>query len=337
MLKRALCHLCAAVLLSAASASAAETVLRIGSHLQARTTAISEVVLPWLAAVRADVGDQITFREYWGGSLGRHAEKQLELVQSGVLDIGYVLPAYSSGQFPELGLFELPYFFESAEVAGLVGWSLYERGQLRGFEQVRLLGLFTTEPAGLFLRTPVASLNDLHGLKVRSIGAIHNRWLEAFGAAAQTMNPIDMNQALSRGMLDGGIQGWSGMRTFDSFPLVKQAWTVPLGTTAFLLLINRNTWERLAPEVREAMLRHGGPALARASALAFRRFGERIEAELLQENRVAIRAPDISMGVRQRSQALHQVWIERTPDGRQVYEAAVDLRDLLATDLATGD
>ncbi|MEM9184569.1 MAG: hypothetical protein AAGB27_15550, partial [Pseudomonadota bacterium] len=153
-------------LLSAVPTCSGETVLRIGSHLQARTTAISEIVLPWLAAVRAEVGDQVTFQEYWGGSLGRHADKQMELVQSGVLDIGYVVPAYTSGQFPELGIFELPYFFESAEVAGLVGWSLYEQEKLSGFDRVHLLGLFTTQPAGLFMRTPVTHVEELRGLKV---------------------------------------------------------------------------------------------------------------------------------------------------------------------------
>ncbi len=332
------CLMMAAVMLCVATASSAEPVLRIGSHLQARTIGISEIILPWLSAVRADLGDTVTFQEYWGGSLGRHPDKQLELVQSGVLDIGWILPAYTSGQFPELGLFELPYLFESAEVAGLVGWSLYEQEQLSGFDQVRLLGFFTTEPAGLFMRTPVAGLEDLAGLKVRSLGAIHNNWLAVFGAAAQTMNPIDMNQALSRGMLDGGIQGWSGMRTFDSFPLVSQAWSVPLGTTAFLLLINQSSWDRLPPEAREAMLRHGGPTIARDSAAAFRRFGEKIQADLKQEQRVQILAPDADANARsrKRSEAIHRIWIESTPNGEQVYTTAAALRDSLSQEIGSG-
>ncbi|MEM7708510.1 MAG: TRAP transporter substrate-binding protein DctP [Pseudomonadota bacterium] len=324
----------AVTLLSAVPSCRGDTIIRIGSHLQARTTAISKIVLPWLEAVRAEVGDQVTIREYWGGSLGRHADKQMELVQSGVLDIGYVVPAYTSGQFPELGIFELPYFFESAEVAGLVGWSLYEQEKLSGFDRVHLLGIFTTQPAGLFMRTPVTRVEDLRGLKVRSLGAIHNSWLEAFGAAAQTMNPIDMNQSLSRGMLDGGIQGWSGMRTFDSFPLVDQAWSVPLGTTAFLLLINQQSWERLPEPVRKAMRKHGGPALARASALAFQAFGERIQSDLRRENRVAIVAPDegIEAEFRRRSKDIHRAWAMRTPTGSEIFDAATRLRDDLLSD-----
>ena len=48
-----------------------------------------------------------------------------------------------------------------------------------------------------------------------------------------------MNQALDRDIVDGGIQGWSGMRTFGSFPLVEQAWDIPVGTTPFVSLTSR--------------------------------------------------------------------------------------------------
>ncbi|GIR82315.1 MAG: hypothetical protein CM15mP84_00630 [Cellvibrionales bacterium] len=92
----------------------------------------------------------------------------------------------------------------------------------------------------------------MDGYKIRAVGAIHSDWLNTLGAAAQTMSAIDMNQALDRDIVDGGIQGWSGMRTFGSFPLVEQAWDIPVGMTPFLLLINEESWQRQPASVQRA-------------------------------------------------------------------------------------
>ncbi|MBR9796184.1 MAG: C4-dicarboxylate ABC transporter substrate-binding protein, partial [Gammaproteobacteria bacterium] len=78
----------------AGGAFAAENTLRIGSHLNPRSTGISEVIKPWADAVRAEAGDALTIVEYWGGSLGKSPAKQFELVRSGVLDIAWILPGY---------------------------------------------------------------------------------------------------------------------------------------------------------------------------------------------------------------------------------------------------
>ena len=53
----------------AGGAFAAENTLRIGSHLNPRSTGISQVIKPWVDAVQAEAGDAVTIVEYWGGSL----------------------------------------------------------------------------------------------------------------------------------------------------------------------------------------------------------------------------------------------------------------------------
>ena len=125
---------------------AAENTLRMGSYINSRSTGISEVIQPWADAVRAEVGDAVTIVEYWGGSLGKSPAKQFELVRSGVLDIAWILPGYTPGQFPEMGLFELPFLFDTALEAATVGWQLYDAGLLTGFDGVRLIGFSARPP-----------------------------------------------------------------------------------------------------------------------------------------------------------------------------------------------
>jgi TRAP-type C4-dicarboxylate transport system substrate-binding protein len=308
----------------AGGAFAAENTLRIGSHLNPRSTGISQVIKPWVDAVRAEAGDAVTIVEYWGGSLGKSPAKQFELVRSGVLDIAWILPGYTPGQFPEMGLFELPLLFDSSLEAATVGWQLYDAGLLKGFDGVRLIGFFSTAPNGLFMRRPIDTPLELGGLKIRALGAIHSDWLNTLGAAAQTMSGVDMNQALDREIVDGGIQGWSGMRTFGSFPLVDQAWDIPVGTTPFLLLINEQSWQQQPTSVQHAMLKHGGLGIARSSGQAYAAINQQIRAALAEAGQPALMAPDEStqQALVDRSQALHDAWMTASIDRETTYLAA---------------
>ena len=192
---------------------------------------------------------------------------------------------------------------------------------------MRLIGFFSTAPNGLFMRRSIDTPLAMDGYKVRAIGAIHSDWLNSLGAAAQTMSAIDMNQALDRDIVDGGIQGWSGMRTFGSFPLVEQAWDIPVGTTPFLLLINEQSWQRQPASVQHAMLKHGGLGIARSSGQAYAAINQQIRAALAEAGQPAIMAPDEStqQALVDRSQALHNAWMTASSDRETTYRAAQTL------------
>ncbi len=308
--------------------ASAQQTLRVGSYVTDRSIGISRVIKPWVDAVQADAAGALNIDTYWGGTLGKHAHRQYELVQSGILDVTWVLPGYTSGQFTEMGLFELPFLFESATEAAVVGWRLWERGLLTGFEDVVLVGFFTTEPNTLFMRTPINRLADLQHLKIRSLGAIQARWLELFGASPQTLPAAEMNQALDRDVLDGVIQGWTGMQTFRSYPLVSLSYDIPIGTTPFLLLMNRTTYEALPAAAAEAVKRHGGLEVARSGGLGYTQVGDAIREGLARAGRLRMLRPEGEERAAYRSEAqdVHEWWIERTPNGREVYDTALAIR-----------
>jgi TRAP-type C4-dicarboxylate transport system substrate-binding protein len=236
-----------------------------------------------------------------------------------------------------MGLFELPFLFDTALEAATVGWQLYDAGLLTGFDGVRLLGFFSTAPNGLFMRRSIETPLAMDGHKIRAIGAIHSDWLNSLGAAAQTMSAIDMNQALDREIVDGGIQGWSGMRTFGSFPLVDQAWDIPVGTTPFLLLINEQSWQRQPASVKRAMLKHGGLGIARNSGQAYAAVNQQIRTTLAAAGQPAIMTPNEStqQTLVDRSQALHNAWMTASSDRETTYHAAQTFLSRLRAEAST--
>lgn len=308
-----------------ATSALAQDMIKVASFTSEKATGVSKVIEPWMDAVSADLGDKVTMRGFWGGTLGKSPFKQFELVQNGVADAAWVLPSYTAGQFPEMGLFELPFLFRNAHEASTTGWKLYEAGLLTGFDGVHVVGFFSTEPNTLFMKQQIETLDGLKDLKIRSAGPIQARWLEEFGAAPQTLSSSEYNEALSRGTVDGVIQGWTGMATFKSFQLVEQSYEVPTGTIPFLFLMNEGKWNSLPAETQAAMSAHGGEAFADLGADAYTDAGEAIIEKITAEgklNRTKVSEGDLD-GYEERSKAVHDWWIERTPNGRVVYDAAV--------------
>lgn len=311
-----------ALLAGSVAGAAAQELVKVATFVPEQSTGVAGVIKPWMEAVQADVGDAVRMQPFWGGTLGKSPVKQFELVQNGVADVTWVLPSYTAGQFPEMSLFELPFLFRTAEEASIVGWKLHEAGLLTGFDGVHVIGIFATEPNALFMEDPIAGLEDLSGKKIRSAGAIQAKWLEEFGASPQALSSAEYNEALNRGTIDGVIQGWTGMNTFKSFPLVSQAVEVPAGTIPFLLLMNEAKWNGLPSEVQEAMMTHGGLTMAETGAGAYTAAGEKVVAAQKEEGRLDILTPDAEKMAahEETTRAVHQWWIERTENGQAIYD-----------------
>jgi TRAP-type C4-dicarboxylate transport system substrate-binding protein len=305
-------NLLAAVALSAlALPAAAQEIVKVGTFVPEQSTGVAKVIKPWMEAVAAETGD-VKMMPFWGGTLGKNPFKQFELVQNGVADVTWVLPGYTAGQFPEMGVFELPFLFRTAEEASVIGWKMHEMGLLTGFDGVHVVGFFAAEPNALFMKKKIASLDD---------------WLESLGAAPQTLSSAEMNEGLNRGTVDGAIQGWTGMKTFKSLPLVDQAYVVPAGAIPFLLLMNEGKWNSLSDDAQTAIMSHGGAVMAQMGGDAYTDVGESIRKDVVAEGRIEVVTPDAATIEKYAGNVkpVHDAWIAATPNGQAVYDTAVKL------------
>ena len=75
---------------------------------------------------------------------------------------------------------------------------------------------------------------------------------------------------------------------------------------------------------RQAML-HGGLAMAEMGGGAYTAIGEEIRASVLDEGRIGIiNYSDAQLAKwREAAQSVHKAWIDETPRGQAVYDAAV--------------
>lgn len=314
--------LAAFAVMGAASGAQAQTTIRVASFTPEGAVGVRFVMKPWMEAVQAELGDQVDMQAFWGGSLGPNPFDQFDLVRDGVVDVAWVLPGYTPGQFPQMSVTELPFTVESGEEGSVVAWRLHEAGLIDGLDDVHVITAWTPDITNVFLNEPVESLEDLAGMSLRTAGSTQAMFVEAIGGAPQTLGSVEANEGMQRGTIDGQLQGWTGMNTFGGFAVAKAAYRVPLGASPFLLLMNKDLWDSLSPEVQAVMTKHGGEALAAAGGRAYDELTREIMAKQKEAGLTVMEASgeDVARYSEQHA-GIADSWAEATPNGRETLDA----------------
>ncbi len=310
-------------------------IIRIGSHVPEQSVGIRTVIKPWMEAVAEKLPPNIRFQAYWGGSLGRHAFAQYDLVRHGVLDIAWVLPGYTPGQFPQMDVMQLPFLANTAVEASMIGWRLEEAGLIQGTDHIKVLGIWTTDIASMQTVKKLDDLDEIGNLKIRSAGSVQASFISALGANPETMAAPEMNEALQRGAIDGVLQAWSGIRTYRTDRLMSTSLEGPFGALPFMLLMNGESFDRLPEPLKKVFLEQGGEYLARRAGQAYDDIAVEIRKDAEAQGNYTIIDPDPARlaDYEQRYAYLHEEWIEATRNGREAYSLAQTvLEELRNTD-----
>lgn len=253
--------LCAAALMAVgASQAAADTInLRISSFDPAGSFINDEIIAGWMDRVVADSEGTITYQLFPGGTLGRNPAEQLRLVQDGIADIAFVIPAFTPGAYDRYGVAELPGLAENAVEASVMLGEAYAAGLLETPERTHVLGVFSSDMNRIHLRAPIDTLADLSGRSFRANGLPATLAVRSLGGAPVTgMTSTEVAEGLSRGTIDGAIQGSAALTAFRGGEVTKMHIRAPMGNSAMMFPINLATWNKLPDVAKAAFEKHGG-------------------------------------------------------------------------------
>ncbi|MEQ9445813.1 MAG: TRAP transporter substrate-binding protein [Rhodospirillaceae bacterium] len=323
--------ICGFIGLPAHAQPEATITLRVSAYLSPLSHSVANIYKPWMERITEASNGRIKFETFWGGGLGRNPYKQFDLVKAGITDIGLVQPSYTPGQFPQLQAFELPFMMRSSTEASLVAWRLYERGLLKGFEDVKLIGLWTAEPSNLYTRDPIKSYKDIARMKIRSVGRLEGDFLSKMDSVPEALHPADAVEALRRGTIDGAIQGWIAINTFQTYRATSYVITAPLGTVTFGIMMNKDKWEQVPADLQQIINDNSGDYIALLGGQAYDQKQAEISAQLrADEHLIFVDADPAELEEMQTYvKPIAETWAERTPFGAETYEAIQDiLKDL---------
>ncbi|MBF9030613.1 C4-dicarboxylate ABC transporter substrate-binding protein [Rhodobacterales bacterium HKCCE3408] len=185
-----------------------------------------------------------------------------DALQTGLADVGNVLPLYFAADFPITGIAgDLALLGRNphAMALAMTEWTVNCAECLAEFKDFG--GVFTgagsSDVYGLITTVPVESVEDLQGLRLRSGGAPYSRWAENFGATGVPMGVGDTFEAMSQGTIDGTMASIVDMLSFRLIDVATNFNTVPIGTyhATSNMTIAIPTWERMSVEERGMFLR----------------------------------------------------------------------------------
>ena len=249
-------------------ARAQETItLRLADSLSNGHAIHEAVAKPFMEAVTKATNGRVQFQHFPAEQLGK-ARDLLALTQTGVADISYIVPSYTSDKTPLTAVAELPGAFESQCQGSLAFYALSHGGGVldeKEFKPNRVRPLMTVAlPAyQLLLSAPrnVTSAKDLAGLKVRTAGGAMDLMVRSIGAVPVRMAAPEIYESMSRGTLDGAVLSYQSVTSYDLNRLIKSG-TVGLnfGTAVITYMMGETKWRSLPEDIRKVLTEAGETA-----------------------------------------------------------------------------
>ena len=257
---------CAAIAttLCSSAALAQPITMRIADVYPTTHPVPNNTIRPFMEALESRIGDQVSFEYYPAQQLGAGSDL-LSLTQQGVVDIGLVVPSYVSDILPLSAVVELPGAYSSSCEATFAMHELVTEGLLAeaefGANDVRVLITHAFAPFQAFSTLPFESLASFDGQKLRTLGLVTDMTIERLNAIPIRISAPEINEAMSRGTIDGGLLGVATVLSYDLVPYIRSAsYAESFGGAVVTYAISQANWERLSPEVQEAMIEAGNEA-----------------------------------------------------------------------------
>jgi len=159
-------------------------------------------------------------------------------------------------------LFEIPGSFNPEDLLSVAEEIEPILQDIHKEHNIRYLFPFQHDYAALASAKPVASPEDLMGLRTREYGPWVGDSLEEWGAVPMTIPPPDLTTSLERATVDAAYGSWAFLRAFRTYEQAPHFSWLGYQTMWGYLMMNENIWNELTPE-QQAIFEEAGAEAAR--------------------------------------------------------------------------
>lgn len=215
----------------------------------------------WADLVAEKTNGRVKVVVYPGETLGK-AANAYDMVVNGVADIGWGYLALFPGRFPVTDLIALPMLGMKSGVHGSkVAQEMYSTTPeiQKEFAQVHILFVHTVAPHLLgFTKKKVQTMEDLKGLRLRSMSGAPLKFLQGLGATPVTVPMPEIFEALQKGTIDGYATDWAGAYSFRFLDISKYVLECYPYVPVFFLAMNQKKWDSLPPDIQKTITELSG-------------------------------------------------------------------------------
>jgi TRAP-type transport system periplasmic protein len=325
---RAAAVVCAILWCAVRTANAEPLQLKLATFGPPQSYFYVEVLIPWMEAVNRDSNGTVNIKYFGGGVLG-NAGNMYDAVLTGAADIGWALPGTVPGKFVKTSVAELPFGYDSGEVGAVALWRLFEKGSIASdFNEVKLFALTAWPGADIQTKSKkVERLEDLKGLKIRAQGRWQSATVSAFGATPVYLPIDEVYQGMDRGVIDGVWGSLVLTREFRVDEIAHYFLEAPLNGGSGMLIMKRESYEKLPAAAKAAFEKNSGEATTRALGQSNDGEVRRVEAllaDLAKKGKIDAPytlAPDEFARWRKAAEPVADAWAKGVPDGPAILAA----------------
>ena len=308
---------------SIALPAAAEPVqLKFGYAAAATSSFAVDIVNPWAEDVMKASQGTVEVKLFPGSVLG-NAQNIYDRIITGVAELTFSVFGPLSSQFPKTNVATLPFETRDETETALALWRLYDKGVIADeFSKVRVLALMSFPSLVMHSSKPIATMEDMRGLKVSAEGRVFSESLQRLGAAPVTLQPIDLYQSKQRGVVDVVAQAWPSVTTFKLFEVADHHLEGPFGANTGYVVMNKEAYAKLPAAGRAALDAQSYEAFVRRIAREIRKSSDQSRA-FTQGKGQSITQLSPAEEARWKAQIapVTEEWVKATPDGARVLAA----------------
>ena len=265
-----------------AGSASAQTNFIANSFYDGAVPMSGEGYIRWAELVEELSGGDLV-PEVFTGTVLLAPRASLQGIQDNVVQVAHHAAVYTPSDLPvanavqELGF---AYSDPMAAIFAVTEFSMTNETQLQEWraENVVYVGAFATPGYVLMCATPVRTLDEMKGKRIRTAGSAVSVWVEEAGGIPVNVPSSEMYTGLERGTLDCATNAASDL--LDRSLLEVAEHTTMLSTGMYYSGpqwgFNPGFWEGLTPEQRQVMME----ASARSMARIVIAYNEKVEAAL---------------------------------------------------------
>ena len=179
------------------------------------------------------------------------AVNMVDGVAKGLSDIGYCVLSYTPGRFSVTEADTAVLGRPTAWISTHVVSDFQAKFKPKEWDPFHVLFINANPPTGIYSKTPIRTLEDLKGKKLRCQGR-EAEIGKLLGAETMATPSPETYDALSKGVLEGAIYPFEAARTFrvaDATKYFTTSWQALTGAT-FVVFMNLDAWNKLPGDMK---------------------------------------------------------------------------------------
>jgi TRAP-type C4-dicarboxylate transport system substrate-binding protein len=190
--------------------------------LYGSTHTFSKADVEWMDKIEAETDGQVEFEVYWGATLISRTESCAELV-AGVADLAYIGPGYSASGYDIdkatlAWYYGVPSYYARRWLHKTI-WDEFPEYQAE-FADMKVMCTAVSSTYQLLTNTPVRTLDDLSGLRIKATGSFIDM-INALGGEGISLPMGDVYTGLQKNDIQGALVPYSTIAEFDFHEVAK--------------------------------------------------------------------------------------------------------------------